>query len=188
MSYTHLSLEERHYIEIERKQGVSLNRDILIQPLSPEKTSSSALSSEAWVEMHQSLQGMQCAINNIAEMAGLTLSTLATIAGEEFPAPLPVLSMRICLLDIVDHYQYVSESGEIQLFEGLTIPEQVDFLFQGHPLLMERIVTNLLDNAIAVASKEAVLKIDITLASTEQGNTVRIKDDGKGLSAKEARC
>jgi len=26
MSYTHLSLEERHYIEIERKKGVSLNR------------------------------------------------------------------------------------------------------------------------------------------------------------------
>jgi len=26
MSYTHLSLEERHYIEIERKKGVSMNR------------------------------------------------------------------------------------------------------------------------------------------------------------------
>ncbi len=65
---------------------------------------------------------------------------------------------------------------------ALTFHPSVEARYHGDPVLVDRIVTNLLDNAIKYSPRGSAVMVD--LASSNGTHTVRVSDDGPGIPEK----
>lgn len=66
----------------------------------------------------------------------------------------------------------------------ITVPETLDFLAEGDPNAVRRILSNLLDNATKFTDEGAV-KLSATLSDDGSAATIRVADEGPGIAEAE---